>query len=77
MKRSEFNAALEKVYGPSLGQSYAQDLYLPPLRATAQEALEAGREPLEGWRALTEETDTSEEAWAHRRPLGEGSRQTR
>lgn len=77
MKRSEFSAALEKVYGPALGQSYAQDLYLPTLRATAQEALEAGREPLEVWRALTEETSVPEEAWAHRRPLGTGREQTR
>lgn len=68
MNRSEFANALEKVYGSALGHSLASDLYLPMVRGTAFDALDAGIEPLEVWRALTSETDMAEEAWAHRKP---------
>lgn len=69
MNRSEFQKALEKVYGSALGLSLAQDLYLPQVRATAQEALDADVKPLEVWKALTEETGREDETWAHRQPV--------
>jgi len=66
---SEFWDALDRVYGPALGRSLVADLYLGDLRATAQEALDAGRAPDQVWVALVTETDRGEEArWAHRRP---------
>ncbi len=70
MKQSEFWDALEQVFGPALGHSLAQDLYLPRLKGTAQEALESGLTPDTVWEALVEESDAGEEArWVHRRPL--------
>ena len=74
MKNSEFWNALEAVYGPSLGRSLVVDLYLPPLRATSVEALEAGVEPELVWSALVEETGAGEEArWVHRRDPKKGA----
>ncbi|MCI1641235.1 MAG: DUF3046 domain-containing protein [Actinomyces sp.] len=73
MTLSEFWDALERVFGSVLGRSLVADLYLPGLRATAQEALDAGRAPDEVWEALVRESGRGEEArWAHRRPLKKG-----
>lgn len=70
MKRSEFDKALEQVFGPALGLSLAQDLYLPLFRGTAQEALEAGHKPDQVWEALILESGADPEArWIHRRPI--------
>lgn len=76
MNRSEFTDALEKVYGPALGHSLIGDLYLPSLRATALDALDAGADPKDVWQALTEETDMQDEAWAHRKPLHRSERRS-
>lgn len=70
MKRSEFDKALEQVFGPALGLSLAQDLYLPRFRGTAREALDAGQKPDAVWEALVLETGVDESArWVHRQPL--------
>lgn len=74
MKSSEFWNALEAVFGPSLGRSLVVDLYLPPLRATAADALGAGVDPEVVWAALVEETGAGEEArWVHRRDPRRGA----
>ena len=73
MKHSEFDKALEQVFGPALGLSLAQDLYLPALRATASEALAQGCDPDSVWQALVAESGVDESArWVHRRPLRKG-----
>ena len=67
MKNSEFWEAVDTVFGPALGRSYASDLYLAPLRATAADALEAGESPDVVWAALVDETGVGERArWIHR-----------
>lgn len=72
LKQSEFRAALAATFGDALGPSYAQDVYLPGVGATAQQALEAGVEPLEVWHALCEALDRPEARWAHRQPPARG-----
>lgn len=75
MKRSEFWDALEAVYGPTLGRSLVVDLYLPSLRMTASEAMDAGQDPDRVWVALIEETGRDEAArWIHRMPPAKGER---
>ena len=65
---SEFWDALDEVYGPSLGRSLAQDLYLPaPIGATAAEALDRGDEPDDVWAAFVVETGREDARWVHRR----------
>lgn len=66
MKVSEFWEAVETVFGESLGRSYAADIYLTSLGATALEALERGSKPDDVWEALVEETGRSESRWIHR-----------
>lgn len=74
MNRSEFWKALEKVFGPALGHSIAQDLYLPRVGNTATAALAEGVPPMEVWKALAEETEMDEAArWVHRRPAKRNS----
>ena len=78
MKLSEFWNALETVYGPALGRSLVVDLYLPPIGATASEALGAGQDPDAVWAALVAETGRGEEArWVHRRDLRKDRRRSR
>lgn len=67
MKSSEFWDAVDAVFGPRLGRSYAADMYLPGVAGTCVEALERGVPPLEVWHALVEETGAGEAAkWIHR-----------
>lgn len=67
MTESEFWNALETVFGPSLGQSLAQDLYIPKLKCTPAQALKDGAKPEEVWEALVTETGAGDEArWIHR-----------
>lgn len=68
MTLSEFWAAVDAVYGSTLGRSLTADLYIPALGSTSVEALERGRAPMEVWAALVEDTGRGEEArWVHRR----------
>ncbi|WP_022868067.1 DUF3046 domain-containing protein [Schaalia vaccimaxillae] len=67
MKNSEFWEAVDTVFGSALGRSYAADLYLAPLHATAVDALAAGIEPDRVWAALVDETGQDKRArWIHR-----------
>lgn len=67
MKTSEFWEAVDSVFGPALGRSYASDLYLPRISGTCAQALDAGAPPQEVWEALVEETGIGESyTWFHR-----------
>ncbi len=67
VRRSEFWAAVDDVFGPTLGRSMAADLYLPSLGATAQAAIESGCDPDHVWAALVEETGRGPQVrWIHR-----------
>ncbi|ENO19237.1 DUF3046 domain-containing protein [Schaalia cardiffensis] len=67
MKTSEFWDAVDSVFGPTLGRSYAADLYLPAISGTCLEALEAGLAPQRVWEALVDETGVGESCkWFHR-----------
>ncbi len=69
MKKSEFWDALDQVFGPVLGRSLAQDLYLPALKSTAEEALNEGVKVDSVWEALVIETGQEDNArWIHRVP---------
>ena len=69
MLKSEFWNALDQVYGPALGRSLFQDLYLVPLKMSGREAMDAGVDVEVIWYALVDETGKGEEArWVHRRP---------
>ena len=67
MTESEFWEALEQVFGPALGHSLVQDLYISGLVGTPGEALARGVKPDEVWEALIAEVGAGEEArWIHR-----------
>lgn len=71
MTRSLFNSALAAVFPHGFGDSLLQDQTLVEFGATAQEALDAGVDPWEVWRALLHATgkDSEENLWWHRRDL--------
>ncbi|MDO4258696.1 MAG: DUF732 domain-containing protein [Actinomycetaceae bacterium] len=78
MKRSEFWAAVDEVYGSALGRSYTSDLYLVTLGSTACDALDAGVDPNLIWDALVTETGMGEQArWIHRIDPKERARRRR
>lgn len=75
MLKSEFWNALDQIYGPALGRSLFQDLYLVPLKMSGREAMDAGVDVEVIWDALVDETGKGEEArWVHRRPKKKRSR---
>ena len=71
MTRSIFNQALAEVFPSGLGASLAADSVLVEFGMTANDALAAGRDPLEVWQALLRATDkdTDENLFWHRRNL--------
>ena len=67
MKSSEFWEAVDSVFGPALGRSYAADLDLPALRGTCVEALDRGDSPQAVWSALVDEPGAGVAVpWYHR-----------
>lgn len=69
MTISEFWNSLENVFGSCYGRSLVDDLYLPKLGGTAEQALKLGIAPAEIWEQLILETEMDETAlWAHRQP---------
>ena len=75
MRHSEFWRTVDEVLGTSYGRSLVADLYLPALRATAAEALQAGYPPQEVWQAIVAEEQLDPEvAWAH---MAEKSKKSR
>lgn len=63
MRRSEFTALAEHVFGPVLATAYVRDLALPALGgATSEQALAQGQDVRAVWTALCDAMDVPESA---------------
>lgn len=71
MTLSTFYAALAEVFPHGLGSSLVADQVLTEFSATAQEALDAGADPLQVWQALLRASGraTEENLFWHRREI--------
>ncbi|GAB2549407.1 DUF3046 domain-containing protein [Brachybacterium huguangmaarense] len=61
MRRSEFTALSEHVFGPALALTYARELVLPGLgHRTSEAAIRDGEDVRRVWTALCDELDVPE-----------------
>lgn len=60
MRYSEFWSLVDDVFGAAYGPTLVRTQVLTPLGATGQEALDAGVEPRDVWRALCDAMDVPE-----------------
>lgn len=75
MTRSDFWLAVEDVFGSAYGRSLCQDLFLPTLGASAEQALAGGDTPQQVWQELLRETgkDSADNLIWHRGRRGQRS----
>ncbi len=57
VRLTDFWERMGEVFGPAYAQSWARDVVLPGLGLTAQQAIDAGIDTRDVWRAVCETTD--------------------
>jgi hypothetical protein len=57
VRLTDFWERMDEVFGPSYAQSWAHDMVLPDLGMTVMQAIGAGTETKEIWRAVCGATD--------------------
>ena len=57
VRLTDFWDRMDEVFGPSYAQSWARDMVLPGLGVTAQQAIDAGTDTKEIWRAVCATAD--------------------
>ncbi len=57
VRLTDFWERMEQVFGPAYARSWAHDVVLPPLGLTAIEAIDAGVDTRDVWRAVCATTD--------------------
>jgi len=57
VRLTDFWERMDEVFGPSYSQSWAHDMVLPPLGLTVEQAITAGVDTKDIWRAVCASTE--------------------
>lgn len=57
MRLTDFWERMDEVFGPAYARSWAHDVVLPPLGMTVDDAIAAGTDTKEVWRAVCATTE--------------------